>query len=288
MLIKQADRKLSDIVLAPSPPPDWLVPDLLHRGQMIILAGEAGIGKSTLVYTLAVAKATGGSFLGRPLDAGKVLYFDEENSQADFEEYLRWVWRGLGEPKPTLLDDHLQFERFQLAAHAPKHFEYMLEAARTWQPELIVLDTATPACQIFDENDNGEATRAISHLRGIQQAVDPSMTFLIVKHAKLDHEDGHRRIRGAKTWVGSTDATLFHLASPGRKRNDGLRASCLEPEKVRAFGLRHPLRIIPSWTGTDEQKGLTLKGIGDNMAYGGAENDQNLAAAQLIDSINPT
>ena len=117
----QRERTLSEIVTTPSPPPDWLVPDLLHRGTMVILAGDAGIGKTTLSYTLAVAKATGQPFLGRPVTPGRVLYFDEENSEPDFEEYLRWVWRGLGRPTPSLLDENLRMERFRLAATAPRH-----------------------------------------------------------------------------------------------------------------------------------------------------------------------
>lgn len=254
----QLDRTLSEIVTTPSPPPDWLVPGLLHRGTMIVLAGEAGIGKSTLSYMLTVAKATGQPFLGRPLTPGRVLYFDEENSQPDFEEYLRWVWRGLGRPDPSLLDEHIKMERFSLTATAPRHFEYMAETAKEWQPELIVLDTATPACRIRDENDNGEASFAISQLRRIQLATGPLTTFLILKHAKLDHEDGRRRVRGAKIWIGATDATIFHLAVAGRPRKDGLRISRLEPEKVRAFGLRTPLRLIPSWVGEGPQKGLML------------------------------
>lgn len=266
---------------------------------MVVLAGEAGIGKSTLSYALAVAKATGRPFLGRPIEPGRVLYFDEENSEPDFEEYLRWVWRGLGEPttrpRPTLLDEHLKMERFQLAAAAPRHFEYMADIAKKWKPELIIIDTATPACCIRDENDNGEASMAISRLRGIQRATGPRTTFLILKHAKLDHADGQRRVRGAKTWVGSTDATLFHTAVVGGPRKDGLRTSRLEPDKVRAFGLRGYLRIVPRWVGNGDQRGLVLNAELEPLTPLRAKqlakvqkclsDTQGEPAAQVLDSI---
>lgn len=277
-------RTLSEIVTTPSPPPDWLVPGLLHRGTMVILAGDAGIGKTTLSYTLAVAKATGQPFLGRPMPPGRVLYFDEENSEPDFEEYLRWVWRGLGRPTPSLLDENLRMDRFRLAATAPRHFNYMLETAIAWKPELIILDTATSACHIIDENDNGEANAAITRLRGVQRAAGPRTTMLILKHAKLDPSSGQRRIRGAKVWMGSTDATLFHLANPGQPKKDGLRPSRLEPEKVRAFGLRAPLRIVPAWVEAGTEKGLSLT---EGKKYSDESLAPSEATLELLDSIVP-
>lgn len=252
------EKNLADIVTRPSRPPDWVVPGILHKGTLVVLAGQPGVGKSVLSLSLAVAKASGYPFLGRDLTRGRVLYFDEENSQPDFEEYLRWAWRGLGRPDPTLLEN-LQMERFSLAEKSSSfegHFRYMRECATQFQPELIILDTATPACQIKDENDNAMATSAIQHLRAVQQAASGSC-MLILKHAKVDTEHGTHTVRGAKAWVGATDATIFHMGTP-TKRVDGLRDSQLVPEKVRAFGLQETLKIVPSWTGDLDGKGLEL------------------------------
>jgi RecA-family ATPase len=255
------EKDLANIVTRPPRPPDWLVPGLLHKGTMVVLAGSPGSGKSVLSLCLAVAKATGFPFLGRDLVKGRVLYFDEENSQPDFEEYLRWIWRGLGRPEPSLLNENIRMERFSLA-HAARNFRgqynYMEQCAKEFQPELTIIDTATPACQIKDENDNAMATEAIQQLRTVQQASEESC-MLVLKHAKVDQEHGTHTVRGAKAWVGSTDATIFHMTVPGKERLDGLRDSQLVPEKIRAFGLQATLRIHPTWIGPQDDKGLQLE-----------------------------
>lgn len=253
---------LSDIVTRPSPPPEWVVPGLLHKGTLVVVAGQAGVGKSVLSLALSVAKATGYPFLGRDLTQGRVLYFDEENSKPDFEEYLRWVWRGLGRPNPKYLDENIRMERFSLAEQSHQfegHFRYMTEAAKEFQPELIVIDTATPACHIQDENDNAMATKAIQGLRGVQQAA-PGSCILILKHARIDSDAGTSTVRGAKAWIGATDATIFHMGIPGGPRTDGLRDSRLVPEKIRAFGLTNNLRIKPQWIESQGERGLELSG----------------------------
>lgn len=255
------EKNLADIVTRPSRPPDWVVPGILHKGTLVVLAGQPGVGKSVLSLSLAMAKVCGYPFLGRDLSQGRVLYFDEENSRPDFEEYLRWAWRGMGRPDPKHLDN-LRMERFSLAEKSSSfhgHFKYMIEAAREFQPELVIIDTATPACQIKDENDNAMATEAIQQLRAVQQA-SGNATLLILKHAKVDNESGVHTVRGAKAWIGATDATIFHMGVAGGPRTDGLRDSRLVPEKIRAFGLTSTLRIKPQWVDSQGERGLELSG----------------------------
>src|SRR5574342_624176 len=90
---------LADVLTAEVKDPQWLVVDMLPRGQLTILAGAPGVGKSILCYHLALAVASGLPFLGawetRPC---KVLYIDQENSWPDFARYVQWAWRGLGQP----------------------------------------------------------------------------------------------------------------------------------------------------------------------------------------------
>jgi AAA domain-containing protein len=238
-------------------PPDWLVPGLLCHGTMVVLAGEPGVGKSSLSYTLAVAKAAGSPFLGRPTIPGRVLYFDEENSFPDLREYINWVWRGLGCPDPTLVQKNLFIESFSLGG--PNWHSHMALVTKEIQPELIIIDTATPACNIVNENDNGEASAIIHHLRRIRALAGPRATCLILKHARMNHETNIRDIRGAKAWKGETDATWLHVANTGRPRKDGLQGSKIIPAKVRAFGLRDVLSIHPTWVQVDGNRGLKLE-----------------------------
>jgi RecA-family ATPase len=238
--------------------PHWLVRDMIPRGTMVILAGEAGAGKSTLMYCLAYAVATGLPFLGHQTFPTNVLYFDEENGEPDWLQYNQWAWAGLGCPPVEELDERLRLEHFALVAGWK---EVMAKTIKEHQPGLVIVDTASPAFHIKDENDNAEATRIMQVLRHIRQLGD-NTTFIVLKHEKHRGEehtaDGARTIRGAKAWLGAFDQVLYHVIANGAKRRkDGTRLTQLEPSKLRAFALKHRIRIDPSWTGS-EPKGLIL------------------------------
>lgn len=63
---------------------EWLVQDLLVRGDISLLSGDPGVGKSWLMYDLAIAVASGReTWLGMPLlRHGKVMIVDQENPLA--------------------------------------------------------------------------------------------------------------------------------------------------------------------------------------------------------------
>ena len=153
---------------------------------MIVLAGDAGVGKSMLCYSLAVAQASGRIFLGRQLYMDKVLYFDEENSRQDSDAYHRRVWIGMGKPAIDVLDANLCLSHFSINGNPGME---MTRAASNWKPGLIIVDTANAACCIDDENDNAKASKAIKMLREVRAASGrPECVMLILKHAKVTHD----------------------------------------------------------------------------------------------------
>lgn len=244
-------------LLAPVVEPPCIVHGFIPQGQIIILAGEEGVGKSYLCYVLAVAAASGLPFLGYQTNPTRVLYFDEENSKYDHTQYLQWAWRGLDCPPITPLKDRLRIEHFSLSR---AWVDQMAPMVQGFQPGLIIIDTVTPALSIQDENDNTEGGKAIQALRRIQGLTQGQASVILIKHAKFTGEDHARRtIRGAKVWLGATDATYFHVLNRGRARSNGLRGTQIIPEKYRAFGLRAIIHISPNWTDVGG-KGLILNG----------------------------
>lgn len=218
---------------------------------MIVLAGDAGVGKSMLCYSLALAEAAGRVFLGKQLKADRVLYFDEENSRQDSDAYHRRVWLGLDKPPLELLDSNLCLCHFSLNGNYAKE---MAKASEDWKPALIIIDTANAACRIDDENDNAKASKAIKALRAAREASGRAdCTVLILKHAKVTHDrkgNEYREIRGAKTWKSELDGVIVHTAPRGRPPSHGrYRNTFLWPTKSRAFGLLQPLEIMPVCTG---------------------------------------
>lgn len=249
-----------EILTQEDPEPQWVVREFLARGVAVILAGEAGVGKSILSYTLAMSVATGLPFLGYPVEQTRVLYIDEENSRPDFRQYARWVWRGLNCPSIEQVNDQLKVEHLTIKT---TWFDTVKRAAVTYKPGLIIIDTATTVLQLEDENDNAEATRATRELRAITESTENNTALVILKHARVVEEPGQktrRTVRGAKAWLGNVDGVWYQYADgAGRPRKDGLRPTVLQPDKFRAHGLRQVLQINPTWTTEKPPHGLILR-----------------------------
>jgi len=243
-----------------TPVVEWVLPHFLARGSLVALAGMPGAGKSYLSYMAGFALATATPLLGiQPPRPFKVLYFDQENAQPDRIQYERWVWNGLGKPDLDLLCKNFWCCSFILGSSA--WYTSAKAAVEHYRPEVIFIDTATPACNIQDENDNGEATRVIQNIRMLQATLSPPASAVVLKHAKLKSEEagaGHT-LRGAKAWEGAVDGIIYHIRGEGRPRRDGLSNTRLQPAKTRAFGLRQTINIEPRWLA--DHSGIALERI---------------------------
>jgi hypothetical protein len=73
------------------PPHDWIVPDLLERGDRLILTGFEGLGKSVLTRQLAVTIAAGVHpfFTHKSIKPHKVLFIDCENTERQSRRRFR-------------------------------------------------------------------------------------------------------------------------------------------------------------------------------------------------------
>ena len=252
---------LETILTGVDPEPSYLVDGLLCKGQVICFAGDPGVGKSFLLYYVSMSIACGLTVLGRKAVMGKVLYFDEENSRLDLAQYLRWIWRGLGCPAVVPMQENLYIEQFSLSKQGAKRWDYMTRCADDVKPALIVVDTVISCADVQDENDNAEAMAALKRFRKIRDVAGPETTMILLKHAKFTHDPHVKQsIRGAKVWKDQTDGLYFHKLAAGKPRGDGLRNCKLVPDKVRAFGLREQIDIIPSWVGEGKEKGVVLHG----------------------------
>jgi hypothetical protein len=245
-------------LIGEGPVVQWILSDFLAQGSLVALAGMPGAGKSYLCYTLGFALASGVPVLGYEPDRPyRVLYFDQENAHPDRIQYERWAWNGLGCPSLDLLCKNFWGSPFTLGGS--QWYTAAKAAVDYHKPEIIFIDTATPACGIEDENNNAEATRVIEHIRALQNAVSPTATCIVIKHAKVRADDagvGIYTLRGAKAWEGAVDNVIFHVRGEGRPRKDGLNNTKLQPAKTRAFGLRDPITIEPRWL--EDRSGIVL------------------------------
>lgn len=91
----------ADLLELDLPPLRWIVPDLLPEGTTI-LAAPPKVGKSCLVYQVAVECAIGGELLGRRVEPGSVLYLALEDGRRRGQERLRAALDGRTMPRGRL------------------------------------------------------------------------------------------------------------------------------------------------------------------------------------------
>jgi hypothetical protein len=78
----------ADLLALELPPLQWIVPDALPEGTTIV-AAPPKVGKSCLVYQIAVEVALGGELLGRRVASGSALYLALEDGQRRGQQRLQ-------------------------------------------------------------------------------------------------------------------------------------------------------------------------------------------------------
>jgi hypothetical protein len=166
-----------DILCANEAKKEFIVEGLLAAGAVGILVGDSGIGKSPLLYQLALCVAAGIPFLGMRTSEGPVVYLDCENGALNSQGMRDSLLRHLG------------------LEECPKNFfscydisdiNHLTSVVAAMKPTLVVIDTL----RSFDptaEKDNTAAGTFIKSLRRIGK--HPKTAFLLIHHPKK-HDGG--------------------------------------------------------------------------------------------------
>ena len=153
---------------------DFVVAGLLPARSNGILVGDSGLGKSPLLYTLALCVAAGMPFLDLPTARGDVLILDYENSQGDSEELLQRLRQHLGlDAVPndlTVWNANDCAPRFGTLGYEATNIIRDWASATETSVKLVIIDPLSG----FDpdaEEKNSAATKMLMGLRRINRGV---------------------------------------------------------------------------------------------------------------------
>ncbi len=242
----------------------YLIDGLLQRRSVNILVGDSGIGKSALVYQLALAVATGKPFLGLPVYHGKVILVDYENSLWDAHHILQQQRKYFGLDS---IPNTLQLWPMNQAAPGTPRFQLIQQGLHEEVEEVI--DPFAPDLLIFDslrsfnpamENDNTAAAKQIKQLRAISQGRGTAILLVhhVRKHglkksienaAHLEDSaplDWLTRSAGSRALINQTDARL--AISNRKKAGDTL----VLRGHLRTYGEVGPYLIERIWDDSGE------------------------------------
>lgn len=201
------------------PHPDWIVEGWLEKQDIALLAGPAGVGKSTTAADLALAIATGTPWCGITTSGPrKVLYFDEES----------------GEPEATRL--LLRLRNGRNLATKPSTFEVAVgqgislstddglarleQEIRAQEPDVVMLDSVQQVFQV-EENSAADVGRVFGRLFKLRDS--HGVTFLLIHHQRKTLANGHNdaleSVRGSTAFATqcSTVWTVRHATSEAIK-----------------------------------------------------------------------
>ena len=189
-------------LMQPAPEPDWLVDDFIAAGDVNLLIGDPGLGKSWLTMDLAIKVAGGeGRWLDRQvLKHGRVLYVDEENP----EDIILSRFQRLGLTEREAKNIHF--------LHRPgiwlnKEPDVLLDEALEIEPTLIVLDALT-ALHSTEEN-NANAMRGMFREAINPLARDAGACVVVIHHTvKAEDASSFKRARGTGDLTAVVDCGL--------------------------------------------------------------------------------
>jgi hypothetical protein len=191
--------KTLDLTLEP-PPVHWVVDSLICKGDIHLLIGEPGIGKSWLTMGMALAVAGDSKeFLGFNVgEQGRVLYLDEENPE-DLV-YSRFAKLGMSEQAAK----NIRYLN-NVGVRLDKQADDVIEEALDFEPTLVVLDSLT-RFHTEDENHAG-AMASLFHHAIKPLARETGAAVVLIHHAnKSDSNSSYKRSRGSGDIPASVDA----------------------------------------------------------------------------------
>lgn len=230
--------------LAGSEEYDWAIPGLLERGDRVIVTGEEGYGKSTLLRQIAVCAAAGlGVFNATFVTPRRVTILDCENSRSQLRRELRKLTLSASRDGAPVERGMLRIccrpGGLDLASRADVRFVH--ERMQANQPEIVVMGplykmvNASP----LEEEPAAKLARVLDTLRERY-----GVSLIIEAHSPHAQGGAARELRpyGASLWKRWPEFGLG-IAASGEDRVNvtlkhwrGPREERAWPKKIRRGG----------------------------------------------------
>jgi hypothetical protein len=192
-------------------PPRFIVPDWLPEGEVTLLAGHGGIGKSQVALLLLACIALGLPWCGVPTSRKRCAYFSFEDSERALHWRLAAICAHLCVDLNALdgwLDvydgtdsDSVMFEQRPHGARTRAPYKWMVTTVRESGAEVLALDGAA---DVFAANENSRS-EVKAFVRALRAAVPHTGAALLISHV-----DKATAQSNGETSQGYSGSTAWH------------------------------------------------------------------------------
>ena len=194
----------ADLLALDLPPLRWVVPELIPEGTTI-LAAPPKIGKSCLVYQIAVEASIGGDLLGRRVTPGSVLYLALEDGKRRGQDRLRAVLAGRTMPRG----------RLEVRWSAPPIGQGLEEEIVAWLEDhpdavMVAIDTLGKVRPVTNGRRSAYDVD-YEHMQRLQGLFrDRPVALVIVHHSSKEKRDDFlAQVSGTFGITGAADTTVL-------------------------------------------------------------------------------
>jgi RecA-family ATPase len=195
----------------------WNVENYLPHGEVGILGGNGGEGKTTLALQLAVAKSAKLKWLGLETRPGRTLFVSAEDDWDELHRRLSRMRIELNLKWSDLEDVHLMsfvgddiaigaFNRQEGRVIATPRLTALERCVRDRMIDSVVLDTLSDVFR-GDENEKQQARAFIHLLKGL--AIDTDTSILALAHPSLSGMASGAGTSGSVAWNNTCRVRLY-------------------------------------------------------------------------------
>lgn len=194
-----------------------VVEGLISRKEFLLLHAPGKTGKSLLALNLAVAIASGESFLSFETFKGKVLYLQTELAAFAVQERIERMLTGLGEEQKSLIYQNIQIADARIRIDSEDDFDQLYRAIQAEKPSLVIIDPLYDMHSL-NENNAEEMTPLLAKFRQIAREIDCAV--ILVHHQGKRGEGfstnpGHQ-CRGSSAFADVPDISLSLTRAAGQ------------------------------------------------------------------------
>lgn len=143
VVVPELFLRIDEFLAQPRNVDPWVIPTLMRRGELLVITGFEGMGKSSLMKQFALTAAIGVHPFNTAVKkdhAARVVYIDCENNEDDIKEDFDRL-RVAAVRDATYFDDPPLFirPRAELDLGRPGDLAWLLERVQAHQPDLLVI-----------------------------------------------------------------------------------------------------------------------------------------------------